>query len=675
MKSNSNNTNDENIRLKKENEELKTRLSINQKIIKEFFKNSNIDEKATIFVENIKRENKILLSKIENLKKENEKLSTIYSKNNPIEVYENKLFVYENLLKEKQSIIVNLKAQNQNLKQMFESKLTKEKTKIEKEKPKLNDNNINNNENKEIIDNNFNNECFVEEVYITSPHKIVNTLNNKIELYKSVNQKLKYLINQLKTNLSNKEKEYIKLEEEALKIKEELQKYNQMKNNEDIINQLIQYQSMKSLPVSQSCSNFKVQNNEFNKNKANTRNKKTKSSSNISIYSNNNNIDNNKEKIMKEIERYENINKAVKEISNNDFDLAGEWAETLKHCGMTQEEFLRFCELKITNKLTNAIEYLYKILIDKNIQIKLLMKENEALNEENIRLNKINIEMESSVEFYQKNKNNERSNKKVTRTNSFFDDYKNKFLNERSKNKNTFNNSSSHNELQSTFVNVDNNITHTNININMMMDYDHLNDINKNSITSSEFREGLLLNDINQKKDKKIINNDKGINIQKYNLVEPKKFNKSKDKVLRYLKLNKRKINNRSYNKLIIDRKNDLNEKTQNVSAIKKSCKNFDNINEYNRTIKNIFNNTEKIQIRNIKKNIKSNFITKDNKEKRINKINLNPGIIMNNLKLIQKNQYKRNETNYNSHDKNCKSENNKFIKIFKKHIKIKLNK
>ena len=43
-----------------------------------------------------------------------------------------------------------------------------------------------------------------------------------------------------------------------------------MKNNEDIINQLIHYQNMKSIPISQSCSNFKIQNNEFNNN---TRNK------------------------------------------------------------------------------------------------------------------------------------------------------------------------------------------------------------------------------------------------------------------------------------------------------------------------------------------------------------------------------------------------------------------
>ena len=56
----------------------------------------------------------------------------------------------------------------------------------------------------------------------------------------------------------------------------------------------------------------------------------------------------------------------------------------------------------------------------------------------------------------------------------------------------------------------------------MMMDYEHLNDINKNSITSSEFREGLLLNDLNKINGKKIINNDKSKSIQKNNLVKPK---------------------------------------------------------------------------------------------------------------------------------------------------------
>ena len=55
MKSNSKNNIDEIIKLKKENEELKTRLSINKKIIQEFFKNSNMSQKGSVFLENIKK--------------------------------------------------------------------------------------------------------------------------------------------------------------------------------------------------------------------------------------------------------------------------------------------------------------------------------------------------------------------------------------------------------------------------------------------------------------------------------------------------------------------------------------------------------------------------------------------------------------------------------------------
>jgi len=700
MKSNVENAlQDENKYLKKENEELKTRLSINKKIIQDFFTNSNINDKLSLFVEGIKQENSLLLSKVENLQKENEKLlnksPNLSSSPKDIDIYENKLFVYENLLKEKQSIIITLKEQNNNLKEILNSKIIKKEIKLQEKninnenimsdinENKITDENNNNNLNKDELNN-----YFIEEVYITSPHKVINNLNGKIELYKSINIKLKDLIKELKTNLTDKETEYSKLEEDAIKMKQELQKFTQMKNNEEIINQLIQYQSMKSIPISQSCSDFKIQNNDFNQ--KNTRNKtKTRSSSYIMTY---NNMSLKKNKIMKEIEVYENVNKTVKEITDNDFDLAGEWAETLKHCGMTQEEFLRFCGMKITNKLTNAIEYLYKILIDKNIQIKLLSQENETVNEENIRLNKINIEMESIIDDYQKNKNkmniknfiNIKDNKEKLkkdkikkRNNSFFDDYKNKFLNESNKNK--FNTSSTQNELQSTFVNVDNNITHTNININMMMDYDRIPDINKNSVTSSEFRDGLLLNDLNKinkvnNKKNLSINNNKNNNnksnqnISDLNIIEPKKITKSRDKVIRYLKLNKKKINNNSYNKLIIDKKidNNINEKTQNISAIKKSCKNFD-IKDYNRTIKSIFNNTEKIQLKNIKKKINHNCQTNINQNKpQINNINLNAASIINNLKLINhKNKYKKIENN--KRGKICKSES-KIFKVLRKY-------
>ena len=564
--------------LQKENEELKTRLSINSKIIQEFFKNSNINGKISLFVENIKKENNLLLSENKNLKLQNQKLLSENEKiSNPnkinIDDYENKLFVYENLLKEKQSIIINLKEQNKNLKLFIDSKINKKE--------------INNN--KEIEkENKINYKYIIEEIYVISPQQLINTLNDKIELYKDINIKLKNLIQEMKSRIVNKDKEYLKLEEELMNLRQELQKYTQMKNNEEIMNQLIQYQSMKSIPTSQSCSNinFNIHQKYLLKNK-NKKNKQTRSLSYI------NNYTNDLKKVMKEIEVYENVNKTVKEISKNDFDLAGEWSETLKQCGMTQEEFLRFCGMKVTSKLTNAIEYLYKILIDKNIQIKLLMKENDTLNEENIRLNKINIHMETMVNYYEKNNKNSKDDNndinihentfnknhnkknKIIKSNTFFDD-------DKMKNKKIFNSSSKNNQ-QKTYVNVDNNITHTNININMMMDIENKKDINKNCITFSDY-----------------INKSSG------------KL-KLKDRKFKKIKLNNKKINNNSYNKLIKEKKNGLVSKTLNLSAIKKFPnyvrKNNNDSFNYNKAIKNIFSNTEKILL----KKKERNTVTKKN--------------------------------------------------------------
>ena len=531
--------------LKKENEELKTRLTINTEIIQEFFKNSNIDEKVSLFVGNIKKENNLLLNEINDLKNQNQKLISVNEQiSNPnkinLETYEDKLFIYENLLKEKQSIIVNLKEKNKNLKLFIDSKIEKKEI---------------NNDIDEEKDKTSNYKYIIEEIYIVSPQQLINTLNDKIELYKDINTKLKNLINEFKTRLLNKDKEYLQLEEEVMHLKQELQKYTQIKNNEEIMNQLIQYQSMKSIPISQSYSNINF-NNIKNKN---TRNKQTRSLSYI------NNYTNDLKKVMKEIEVYENFNKTVNEISKNDFDLAGEWDETLKQCGMTQEEFLKFCGMKITNKLTNAIEYLYKILIDKNIQIKLLMKENETLNEENIRLNKINIQMETLVDYYEKNnKNNniknenenifnKNKNNKIIKSNTFFDDSKirDKTIISPLKNK-----------QQKTYVNVGNNITHTNININMLMDYE-------NKLNENKFKSGYIY--------------------------------KSNDKLYRHIKLNNKKISNKSYNKIIKGKKHGLICKTLNLSSIKKNQNDLSKINNknfnYNKTIKNIFSNTEKFLI------------------------------------------------------------------------------
>ena len=164
MKSNLEKNNEVEI-LKKENEELKTRLSINSKIIQEFFKNSNVNEKANIFIENIKKENNILLNQISDLKNQNQILKENSTNSIPknLENYENKLFIYENLLKEKQSIIVNLKEQNKNLKAFIDSNITKKEIKSNSENEKENKNDLNNSNNKYII----------EEIYVISPRELI----------------------------------------------------------------------------------------------------------------------------------------------------------------------------------------------------------------------------------------------------------------------------------------------------------------------------------------------------------------------------------------------------------------------------------------------------------------------------------------------------------------------
>ena len=147
---------------------------------------------------------------------------------------------------------------------------------------------------------------------------------------------------------------------------------------------------------------------------------------------------------------------------------------------MTQEEYILYCKKCGTEKLTDLIEYLYKYIVDKNIQIKLIENENEQLNLENLKLNKENIDLSEEYEKYKKIDNN------------------------------------------STFVNVDNNITHNNFNINMMLDY--MKEVQQ-SVSSTEFMDGLVLDQL----DFSDGNLGKNINYDNYDFSEFSDFSLSKN--------------------------------------------------------------------------------------------------------------------------------------------------
>ena len=691
-------------KLKSENESLKAQLSINKNIIQEFFKKNFINDKMPTIIANIQKENKLLQSQIENFKKENisKKPDKNLNKNkNDMEMYECKLFVYENMLKEKQNIIVSLKEQINNMKTNFLSNFKNKKNLNDNDELNLKNspittNNININENE---NNDNNKDKFVlEEICVIPPDKALNSLNSKIELYKSVNIKLKKIIKDLKEALSNKETEYLNLEENVSKMQKELEKCNRNKNNEEIINKLIQYQSMKKLPISQSCSNFNIQEKNFY---FNEKNQKKLNNAKSSAYLNN-------KKIFKEIENLENLNKKIKEITDENLVLNGGWEETLKYCNMTQEEFSKYFNMRSNSKLASAIEYLYTILIKKNIQIKLLTQENEALNEENIRLNKLNIELESSIDFNNNNKIRRSRNKKINNNilfqnneNILYKTYKNNFINAPpSPNKNTQTNDK---EIQKAYVNVDNNISHTNININMMMDYDYKKKINHknnfNSLSSGEFRDGMLLDDMSD------FNTNTNLKI----ITEPTiphtiYKNNNYEKIL---KPNFKKINSKSQSKLILNKKQFRNKTPYNLKKNNLSLKNFSpgknitsdsNINnklEYNTIIKNIFNKTDKSlthqSINIVKKNnnnkkqfFKFNGYNLPKKKEEINS-NINTNVAsninsnLNTLKLFHnKERYKTNLISSNNNGikkiskyNNYKNDNNnKAFEVFRKYIK-----
>ena len=362
--------------------------------------------------------------------------------------------MFENLILEKENIIANLN----------------KKLSLHKSKEKSNGN----------------------EIFIVNPSQVVNKINENLQLYKDINQKLINHIKTLKLALSKREKEMTKMEKDLNKYKKEVSQYKQQKNNVEIISQLNQYQAMNSSlnrsTISKSQNTIHTQNDYIQ-----------------TLNSSKNHFRGKKKSLYNEIERLENVNKNAKEIIENQFDLASEWYETLKHCNMTQEEYVNFCNNKLTVRLTDIIEYLYKFLIDKNIQIKLLSEENNYLNAENLNLNKLNLELQEQCEKISKN--------------TVKDD-------------------------NSTFVNIDNNITNNNININMMMDY--MKEV-KQSMTSSEFRDGMIIDQFEINSDANIFSIKNSIvNSERENANNKNKNQKSKEIPVF---INIQKYNNNDINK------------------------------------------------------------------------------------------------------------------------------
>jgi len=66
---------------------------------------------------------------------------------------------------------------------------------------------------------------------------------------------------------------------------------------------------------------------------------------------------------------------------------------------LTWELFEKMSQIKGFGKLTDSVEYFYKLWLEKNKQILILEKENESLVFKNYELNKLNIDLEKELKL------------------------------------------------------------------------------------------------------------------------------------------------------------------------------------------------------------------------------------------------------------------------------------
>lgn len=262
-------------------------------------------------------------------------------------------------------------------------------------------NNSSNNFYNDTKENEKNNER-EKEIYIIEPSTAVNQIHDELLLYKDIYKKLSRNIKDIRYSLSKYEKISHELEIENAKFRQEL-KFAQNNNITTIHNKepstpktIINHQisNTKSLEgVKEYLSTYNNPSYSPHGIPLKTsphspvvlKTDKTAINNKLSFL---NNRGKSNSQIIKITEDYlENQLTANREKVDN----TEEWVDALKHCNMNQEEFVRLSRNKVYAKLIDVIEFLYKLILDKNLQIRLLINENENLNVNNVQLNKENI--------------------------------------------------------------------------------------------------------------------------------------------------------------------------------------------------------------------------------------------------------------------------------------------
>ena len=490
----------ENKSLKDEINDLRLNINLNKEIISTFYNsnnktynndnnnnnnNNNKDEKFIFLFNKLKEENKNLYKTVERISNEKNSL-------------------YSTLLQTKENVsngLSELKKQNEGLKSkifLLENEMKKKNYKIfclEK-----------------TIYNFKNDICdYEKEILIIEPNKALLEIHRELELYKKIYLKLIKNFKKNEISLIKYERIIQSLQENNSKLKKKY-KNSIIKSNrekETFLNIL----------------------NSTNRNKT---------SDNISLENKINNI----------IPDNPQLKSRLKLNDNNFYGTINsldELGEILKNVGLTKSEFDKMTKSEKYYKLTDVIEFLYKLLIDKNITNRLLENENADLVNKNFNLNKENMTLQNELKKYKKLDDKSEDGSININKSDFSNISNNNILNkslinyqkllQQQKENDEFQFSKDNMNLESSTSTCKNKITeNNNIDVLNTSNFSNKNQINNNnamknietleSVTSSEFRDGIEYQRKIDEINKKLNTNYKEINNKN---ISPNKKNNNKN--------------------------------------------------------------------------------------------------------------------------------------------------
>ena len=280
----------------------------------------------------------------------NQELSSVYEQNEKLSKERN--FLREKILHYEENFsesLNKLKEENENYKNkvfLLEQIIYKKNNIITSLKEKIS----------KIKDNSM----YEKELYIIDPSKAVVEINDELLLYKKIYNKLIKAIQKSRISKARYETMVEELQRENTKLK---RKYHLT-----IVSANRERETILSV-LSQNTRGATENNQSTNKSP---------------IYLGRNNIS-----LLSEDKRLKS-KLSLKSLKNCETD---EFLEILKNCGLTYDKYLKMSQKPQNEKFSEIIEMFIKLLLDKNLSIEVLEKENSNLTVKNFELNKANMNL------------------------------------------------------------------------------------------------------------------------------------------------------------------------------------------------------------------------------------------------------------------------------------------